>query len=124
MMKTPKSIKVGFRTYKIIPYGPIRDPKYHGSCDYVKSEIELARGLGDDEKKVTLFHEYFHAAMYDVGFSTNIPLKKEEELCQFFSSCVMELAKRNWKVLEWAHENSSRTSSLPLSCKFSSDESI
>jgi len=103
----PKKIQIGFRKYKIVPSKETDTEAitYSGCCDRNASTIELAdSSMGDDERKVTLFHEFWHAYIYDIGFNAELTSKKEEQLCQLFSAGVMELIRKNWAILEWAHK--------------------
>ena len=106
-MKRPITLTVGFRKYRIRSPSAEekKNTKYNGLALVEHNEIRLRDDVSDDEQKATLFHEYLHAKISDAG----VPLssaKEEERLCQFFSSCVMELVRDpdNWKLLQWAHE--------------------
>jgi len=111
----PTKMKIGFRKYTIRKPSEKENKKrtYLGLIVAEFNEIRLRDDVGDDELKVTLFHEYFHAAMGDQGMNTNLPAYREEQWCQFLSSCVMELVRDpdNWKIMQWAHEESKGASS-------------
>lgn len=104
----PKKIHVGFREYKIVSAekNEVKKAKYIGLAVMSHNEIRLDHGVGDDELKVTVFHEYAHAKMYDLGLNIGLSPNQEEKWCQFISACVMELVRDpiNWKVMEWAHQ--------------------
>ena len=106
--RIPTSLKIGFREYRVKKASKEEASKanYFGVTISERNEIRLRTDVSDDELKSTLFHEYFHAALIDFGMSSILSSKQTEQWCQFFSACIMELARdpKNWKALQWAHE--------------------
>jgi hypothetical protein len=106
--RTPTKMKVGFRIYKIRrpSKAEVKAREYTGLAVVEHNEIRLRKDVGDDEQKVTLFHEYGHAKIYDAGMNQGLSDAKEEQWCQFISLLIMELVRDpdNWKALQWAHE--------------------
>ncbi len=104
----PTKMKIGFRDYIIRkPSKKEQETRaYIGMAVMEHNEIRLREKVCPDEQKVTLFHEYAHAKIYDSGMGVGMPLDREEQWCQFFSGCMMELVRdpTNWKILQWAHE--------------------
>lgn len=96
----PKFVQVGFRKYTLKP-AP-KDADYLGICIFERSEIQTKQDMHDEEKKTTLFHEYCHARMHDLGLSHMFTARQEEAICDFFGFAEMELVRDNWKLLEWA----------------------
>lgn len=82
----------------------IMESTTYGQCDFKSNLISLSLSVGGDELAATIFHEYFHAKIYDLGLNLGISEQQQEKDCQLFSTCVMELIKDNWKLLEWAKE--------------------
>lgn len=106
--KLPTKMKIGFRDYKIRP-APEKEQEgraYNGAAIIERSEIRLRTDVGDDEIKATIFHEFYHGYIYDLGLNIGLSHKQEERQCQIFSAAVMQLVRDpdNWKVLEWAHQ--------------------
>jgi hypothetical protein len=104
----PTRMKVGFREYKIRrpSKAEAKEKEYNGLAIVEHNEIRLRKDVGDDEQKVTLFHEYVHAKIYDTGMNQGLTDNKEEQWCQFFSQAIMELLREpdNWRIIQWAHE--------------------
>lgn len=63
---------------------------YAGSCDYVKSEIQLLTSLSQTKKEQTLVHELLHACFNEAGFNEH-----DEDLVNRVSIVLYQVLKDN-----------------------------
>ena len=105
---SPTKMKIGFREYNVraAPLKERKDRRYNGASIIEQNEIRLRTDVSNDEIKATIFHEFFHSYIYDLGLNLGLKGAEEEKMCQLFSAAVMQLVRDpdNWKVLEWARE--------------------
>lgn len=68
-MKLPKSIKVGYKKYKVLQWQSTEDRSspHLGNCDRLRNVIRVDTSYGDAETLNTLVHEVLHACWWNAG---------------------------------------------------------
>lgn len=85
-MKKKFRIPVAFVDYTVELVKEL--PGAAGECDFAKRRIRIAEGTSAENWRATLFHEYFHALLYELGREK---LADDEALVEGLAISIMRL---------------------------------
>ena len=88
-MSMPNEIEIGGVTYKIIQSEKVEGDGY-GNVSFAEQQINLHRGMKQDQKEATLLHEIFHVVAWQNGYHK---LCKDEKFISTFASAIFPLIK-------------------------------
>lgn len=104
--KTPKRIKVGYSTFKLIPrshHWGVRN-KAFGTCHPEEGKICFDSTLKKAEVVNTIIHEMLHAVVYmfDINFKST---REEERVVRKMANGLQLVFSENPQFLEWVLQN-------------------
>lgn len=104
LVPLPKSIRVGFKTYDILPW-PIEnviDDASLGRCEHFKSQIHVAvGGRAWSDVAETLIHEILHACWYVARLEDAPP---EEKAVATLASGLAQVLSDNPALRAWLND--------------------
>lgn len=107
--KTPKQIKIGYSTFRLLPrskHWGIRQ-KACGMCEPEQAKISFVSSLKDSEVVNTIIHEMLHGVVYmfDIDFANQ---KEEERVVRKMANGLHTVFQDNPKFLEWVLQNTKK----------------
>lgn len=82
----PFTLPIAFTEYKVIPEAKLKGCA--GECDFNKRTIRLAEGTSVENWRATLWHEVFHALLYELGRDK---LADDEALVEGLAIAIMTI---------------------------------
>jgi len=92
-----KSVRIGYRTYKVKMVKRVDKEDSYGSCATHSGVIKIRAGQSPDEKANTIIHEILHGIWHDkvLGMSDNT----EEKVVTALSNGLIALMRNNPKFM-------------------------
>lgn len=85
-MKKRFAIPVAFVNYEVELVGELKDAA--GECDFSRRRIRIAEGTSAENWRATLWHEIFHALLYELGREK---LADDEALVEALAIAIMRI---------------------------------
>lgn len=82
----PFTLPIAFTEYKVIPVKELKGAA--GECDFANRTIRIAEGTSTENWRATLWHEVFHALLYELGRDK---LSDDEALVEGLAISIMML---------------------------------
>lgn len=94
----PKTIKINWRTYKILKKETLQGgDDYVGNVFQSSGEIEIKKDQEFYAEKITVLHEIIHCILYHAGSK----LKKDEDFIEMVANGIYQVLKENPEVVRW-----------------------
>ena len=96
----PKSVKVGWRDYKIVDWEPraASASKRYGECSHLECEIRIDMTYGTRQAASTLLHEIMHAVCSLWNYEK---VNEEEKVVSALGDGLSTVWRDNPTVMEW-----------------------
>jgi len=82
----PFTLPIAFTEYRVIPVAELKGAA--GECDFAKRTIRIAEGTSAENWRATLWHEVFHALLFELGRDK---LSDDEALVEGLAISIMTL---------------------------------
>jgi len=105
----PKSIRVGFRTYRVMPFapaGPLVHRDRNGAHCFETAIIMVDDTLDPQQGAQVLLHEILHACWAVGGLDEETD---EERIVTIFARVLTQVWQDNPKVMKWIGKNAKRS---------------
>ena len=99
-IELPKSIRVGYRTYEIVPMSAIEKREYSGTQHGDLHIIKIDTALPPSEIAKVLLHEIFHAIWLNAGIEDPGKIT-EEYICSVFSNVFTQVLQDSPETMTW-----------------------
>jgi hypothetical protein len=102
MITLPKTVQVGWKTFKVEVWDPVAaaNARRYGECDHIPAIIRIDVTHGDAQTMECLLHELIHAAI-EVGSLSHgdLPMQWDEErVVSFMGSWLSTLLRHNPEI--------------------------
>ena len=91
--EAPQCVHIGGIEYLVVEHDPLRegDERIDGQFCHTESEIRLDAGLGEQARRVTLWHEIIHGCLVHAGYTN----EHDEQMVAALAYSVMQVVRDN-----------------------------